>query len=86
MTDRPQTGSTSNSSHPRPNDLNFPLPYSYTTLRPVADYVSRPHLHRQIKEQLHGKRQDATDTRILVVHGLGGSGKSQLVLNYAQEY
>jgi hypothetical protein len=37
-------------------------------------FVSRPHLHRQIKEQLHDKRQDATNTRILVVHGLGGSG------------
>ena len=48
----------------------------------MANYVSRPHLHRQ----LHDKKRDATDTRILVVHGLGGSGKSQLVLNYVQEY
>jgi hypothetical protein len=63
-----------------------PHRYSYTALRPVANYVSRPHLHRQIKEQLHDKRRDTTNTRILVVHGLGGSGKSQLVLNYVQEY
>ena len=74
---------TDNSSSARPAG---PHRYPYTALRPVANYVSRPHLHRQIKEQLHDKRRDATDTRILVVHGLGGSGKSQLVLNYVQEY
>jgi putative protein kinase ArgK-like GTPase of G3E family len=45
-----------------------------------------PNLHRQIKEQLHDGRHDATDTRILAVQGLGGSGKSQLVLNYVREY
>ena len=48
--------------------------------------MPRPHLHRQIEEQLHDGRQDASDTRILVVQGLGGSGKSQLVLNYVREY
>ena len=48
--------------------------------------MPRPHLHRQIKEQLHDGRHDATDTRILAVQGLGGSGKSQLVLNYVREY
>jgi hypothetical protein len=48
--------------------------------------VSRPHLHRQIKEQLRDGLQEAIDTRILVVQGLGGSGKPQLVLNYVREY
>jgi tetratricopeptide (TPR) repeat protein len=48
--------------------------------------VSRPHLHRQIKEQLHDGIQDAIDTRILAVQGLGGSGKSQLVLDYVRKY
>jgi hypothetical protein len=38
------------------------------------------------QRELHDWRQDAIDTRILAVHGLGGSGKSQLVLNYVQEY
>ena len=72
-----------NSNRARPAGLNAPHHYSYTALRPV---VSRPLLHRQIKEQLHDVRHDTTDTRILVVHGLGGSGKSQLVLNYVREY
>jgi hypothetical protein len=48
--------------------------------------VSRPHLHRQIKEQLHDGIQDAIDTRILAVEGLGGSGKSQLILDYVRKY
>jgi tetratricopeptide (TPR) repeat protein len=39
-----------------------------------------------IKEQLHERREQADGTRTLVVWGLGGSGKSQLVLNYVREY
>jgi hypothetical protein len=38
------------------------------------------------QRELHDWRQDAIDTRILAAHGLGGSGKSQLVLNYVREY
>ncbi len=52
----------------------------------MASYVRRPALHRRLKEQLHdkvdGQRQDSL---IVVVSGLGGVGKSQLVLNYLQE-
>jgi tetratricopeptide (TPR) repeat protein len=60
--------------------------YSHNPLRPVAHYVPRPRLHQKIKEQLHDKREQADNTRTLVVWGLGGSGKSQLVLNYVREY
>src|SRR5271154_7179487 len=66
--------------------VNAPYYYSYTALRPVVNYVSRPLLHRQIKEQLYDGRYDAIETRILAVQGLGGSGKSKLVLNYVREY
>jgi tetratricopeptide (TPR) repeat protein len=52
----------------------------------VAQFVPRPRLHDQIRRQLHDVQHEATDTRILVVSGLGGSGKSQLVLNYVREY
>jgi hypothetical protein len=58
---------------------------SYTALRPVVNYVFRPLLRRQIK-QLHDARHDAADTHIFVVQGLGGSGRSQLVLNSVREY
>ncbi|KAL9591408.1 MAG: hypothetical protein Q9179_007754, partial [Wetmoreana sp. 5 TL-2023] len=61
--------------------------YANSSLRPVPNYVLRPRLHQKIKEQLHDSDNDQEDnTRILVVCGLGGSGKSQLVLNYIQEY
>jgi hypothetical protein len=54
-------------------------------LRPVVNYVSHPHWHGQIEEQPCDARQDAIDTRILAVQGLGGSGESQLVLDYMQQ-
>ena len=69
-----------------PTLRNHTRQYSYNPLRPVAHYVPRPRLHQKIKEQLHEKREQADDTRTLVVWGLGGSGKSQLVLNYVREY
>ena len=61
--------------------------YSKSSLRPVANYVPRPRLHQKIREQLHNSTDDGVeDMRILVVWGLGGAGKSQLVLNYIREY
>jgi hypothetical protein len=59
---------------------------SAVSLSGTVRIVPRPHLHRQIKERLHDGRHDAADIHILTVQGLGGSGKSQLVLNYVQEY
>ncbi|KAK3176975.1 hypothetical protein OEA41_008301 [Lepraria neglecta] len=61
--------------------------YANSSLRPVPNYVPRPRLHLKIKEQLHDLQDDGVeDMRILVVWGLGGAGKSQLVLNYIREY
>jgi tetratricopeptide (TPR) repeat protein len=61
--------------------------YSFSSFGPVSTYVNRPGLHDRIKEQLHARREDrGLDAVILVVWGLGGAGKSQLVLNYLQEY
>jgi hypothetical protein len=63
-----------------PNDSNragatgpkFRHHRSYTAPRPVANYVTRPYLHRQIRERLHDGGHDATDTCILVARDLGG--------------
>ncbi|KAI9715703.1 MAG: hypothetical protein M1812_005855 [Candelaria pacifica] len=61
--------------------------YAHSSLRPVPNYVSRPRLHQKIKEQLHDLKDDGVeDVLVLVVWGLGGAGKSQLVLNYIREY
>ncbi len=52
----------------------------------MTNIVLRPELDQQIKEQLHDRDdEEGNGPRILVVYGLGGSGKSQLVLNYVRE-
>jgi len=61
-------------------------PYSKLSLR--VNYVFRPKLHERIKEGLHNRPGDerTQSSKVLVVWGLGGAGKSQLVLTYLQEY
>lgn len=47
--------------------------YSNSSLRPVSNYVQRPALHQQLKEQLHDKITETNSVpKILVVRGLGG--------------
>jgi len=46
---------------------------------PVANYVARLSLQQKIKEQLHVPSDDKQNTQILVIYGLGRSGKSQLM-------
>jgi tetratricopeptide (TPR) repeat protein len=61
--------------------------YSQTSLRPVANYVERPLLQQKLKKQLSNSLEiESNEGRLVVVHGLGGSGKSQLVLHYVQQY
>lgn len=61
--------------------------YSSTALRKVASYVPRPALHAQVKERLHDTLEErGYSCKILVVCGLGGAGKSQLMLNYIEVF
>lgn len=61
--------------------------YAYNALVPVSTYVDRPDLRRQLEKQLHEfVNGPQCKTRILVVHGIGGVGKTQLVLDYVQRY
>src|SRR5437868_9563516 len=56
-------------------------------MRQVATFVPRPLLHGEIKAAFHSRlRGSHAHQRIVVVNGLGGSGKSQLVLNYVLEF
>ena len=49
--------------------------------------MTRPSLQQKITEQLHVVSGDVEqDIRILVIYGLGGSGKSQLALNFVRTY
>ncbi len=60
--------------------------YAYSSLRPVANFIPRPALHKKIRKHLHDRLEDRPSTaRVVVVCGLGGAGKSQLVLHYVQE-
>ncbi|OCL06050.1 hypothetical protein AOQ84DRAFT_86231, partial [Glonium stellatum] len=59
--------------------------FSHSSLGPVKAFVPRPTLHDDIRRQLC---DDAANegVKVLVVWGLGGAGKSQLVLDYMQQY
>jgi hypothetical protein len=60
---------------------------SHNTTEPVTNFVSRPDLEDQIRRQLHDSITVRGDTaKILVVYGLGGAGKSQLVLGYVRAF
>ncbi|EXJ95817.1 hypothetical protein A1O1_00941 [Capronia coronata CBS 617.96] len=77
-------GLTINSTAPaRPDYAGL---FSHSSLGPVKAFVPRPLLHTQIREQLRGDNgNDNNAKKVLVVWGLGGAGKTQLVLNYVQQ-
>src|SRR5271155_1507136 len=52
----------------------------------VASYTSRHHLSHSITEKLQELVQREGRPRALVIHGLGGSGKTQLALNFIEEH
>lgn len=59
--------------------------YSHKALLPVSTFVGRPFLHEKLQaEFISDISHDGGHGRIVVVHGAGGVGKSQLVLNFVQ--
>ncbi|KAH0543886.1 hypothetical protein FGG08_001787 [Glutinoglossum americanum] len=61
--------------------------FSNVTLQLVSSFVERPALHAALKSQLHDPLQEpARRSRVVVVQGLGGAGKTQLILNYIEEF
>jgi tetratricopeptide (TPR) repeat protein len=62
--------------------------YAYSSLHPVKAFIDRPALHHRIRQQLDpGSNQDGRDgTSMLAVWGLGGAGKTQLVLDYLHRH
>ena len=52
----------------------------------VNSYTERSTLSRAIEEKLNKSQSDAQVPHALVIHGLGGTGKSQLALNYAENH
>lgn len=69
------------------NGARFKGRYVRASLKPVKSYVSRPALEIQLKERLHDTVEQRDElSKIVVVYGLGGAGKSQLMLRYIQEH
>jgi tetratricopeptide (TPR) repeat protein len=69
---------------PTPQDI-----YSVPAQR-VGTYTSRDMLSQRIRETLRpptldGDDSDAGEFRALIIHGMGGVGKTQLALNFIQE-
>ncbi|KAK3174783.1 hypothetical protein OEA41_002029 [Lepraria neglecta] len=61
--------------------------YSKSSLRPVTNYIQRPTPYEQVRRQLHpALTEKVEETTILVVWGLGGAGKSQLILDYLRKH
>jgi tetratricopeptide (TPR) repeat protein len=64
--------------------------FSHTSLQPVKAFVQRPTLHEKIREELQDGAGDGSaahyGTKTVVVWGLGGTGKTQLALNYLQRH
>ncbi|KAH0562801.1 hypothetical protein GP486_002573 [Trichoglossum hirsutum] len=65
--------------------LDYAGQFSHSLLEPVKAYVPRLLLRDKIRTQLCDAAADE-NTKILVVWGLGGAGKTQLVLDYVRQY
>lgn len=62
--------------------------YAHSSLHPVSTYVPRTDLERQLHERLPPLRDliESSQTRAVVIWGLGGVGKSQLARNYIHKH
>ncbi|KAJ9661940.1 hypothetical protein H2198_001692 [Neophaeococcomyces mojaviensis] len=61
--------------------------YAHNALAPVSTYVDRPELRGKLEEQFHNCIDSVHHkTPTVVVYGIGGVGKTQLVLDYIQRY
>ncbi|KAJ9650815.1 hypothetical protein H2198_009882 [Neophaeococcomyces mojaviensis] len=67
--------------------LDFDGVYAHNALAPVSTYVDRVDLRSQLETHLHNRIAHASrSSQIEVVHGIGGAGKTQLVLDYIQRH
>ncbi|KAJ9655339.1 hypothetical protein H2198_005794 [Neophaeococcomyces mojaviensis] len=71
-----------------PTQTKFTGVYAPLGLHPVSTYTPRPELEHLLDEQLLPitDADDHNEMRTVVVRGLGGAGKSQLVLNHMHKH
>ena len=61
--------------------------YSHVPLSPTKSFFERPALSSKLTDSLRGDSEsDAAEPTLVVVHGLGGAGKSQLVLDHVRKH
>ena len=60
------------------------MPFSLKGLPCVRKFVARDQEMNDLKENLFPKPTRETRRKVFVLHGLGGSGKTQLAIEFAQ--
>ena len=61
--------------------------YSHASLSPTKSFIDRPALSSKLTDSLSGDSEsDPGEPILVVVYGLGGAGKSQLVLDYIKKH
>ena len=60
------------------------MPFSLKGLLPVPKFIARDQEMNDLKNTLFPKPTRETRRKVFVLHGLGGSGKTQLAIEFAQ--
>ena len=55
-------------------------------LQTVGSYTARPDLFEELVVKLHAAHPQRNPPHLLAITGLGGSGKTQLTLDYVERY
>lgn len=65
------------------NSEDFSIPFGLVGAPEIEQFVGRRKELTEIKEALHG---DGSQRKIVVLHGLGGMGKTQVAVQFVKEY
>ncbi|KAF8461694.1 hypothetical protein BDZ91DRAFT_369807 [Kalaharituber pfeilii] len=66
-------------------DLSFNIPFNLPDIRRNADFVGREALLEQLKQEIE-KGEAIMDIIQVVLHGMGGMGKTQLAMEYVYRH
>lgn len=81
-----KTDPTSNEPSPKPGGAARPSRCVSVPFATVPTYTERHHLSEELSTKLEKPPSEIRPTHAVVVTGLGGTGKTQLVLRYIEEH